>query len=72
VSDTDFPVDSITEEVISEHSAKLNALALEAIRKSCITQFETDLAWAQWCRNLASAAYTLDGDALRALIEVKQ
>lgn len=46
-------------------------VALDAIKKSCLLDFETSLAWAQWCRKVCEAAHDGDAERLRELIEVE-
>jgi hypothetical protein len=52
-------------------STDLSAIALDAIGKSCLLDFENALSWAHWCRAVTLAAQDGDADRLRELIEVE-
>lgn len=43
-------------------------LALAAIRISSSADFESGLAWGQWCRDLATAALENNEDSVREIV----
>lgn len=57
---TEIDPDNATEETV--HSA-----ALAMIRRSSLADFHSSIEWAQWCRDVATAACDGDTDRLMQL-----